>query len=69
MGRKIEVKGPGGDEQYDGSYDKESRTITTTDGRKVHPGANDRVTEHSGCLLAITIGVGTIIWLIGKITL
>ena len=55
MGRKIEVDGPAGKAEVKGSYDPESRTVHTDDGKKIHLGGNDRATVHPECFVATAV--------------
>ncbi|MCP4400693.1 MAG: hypothetical protein GY801_25755 [bacterium] len=52
---KITIKGPNGDEDIVyGDYDEQTRTATTSGGKKIQASQNDRV-EVSGCFVATEI--------------
>lgn len=55
MGRKIEIEGPAGTTSVSGSFDAESRTVHTDDGKAIHLGNNDRATVHPECFVATAV--------------
>jgi hypothetical protein len=55
MSKTIRVIKPDGQTQtYEGTFDPETRTITTTTGKRVSPGANDTV-EEGPCFVATAV--------------